>query len=42
MSTILYIDGENFKHYLKSVLKRSGVKEDEFSLENYNYATLLI
>lgn len=40
MSTILYIDGENLKHYLKSVLKQSGIKEDKLNLENYNYATL--
>jgi len=40
MSTILYIDGENLKHYLKSVLKQSGVKDTEINLENYDYSTL--
>jgi uncharacterized LabA/DUF88 family protein len=41
MSTILYIDGENLKHYLKAALKKAGIKEDKIELENYNYAALL-
>ncbi len=40
MSTILYIDGENLKHYLKSVLKQAGVKDDKLDLENFSYANL--
>ena len=40
MTTILYIDGENLKHYLKSVLKKSRIKEEALKLENYNYAYL--
>lgn len=38
--TILYIDGENLKHYLKTVLKNSGVKEQNINLENFDYAGL--
>ncbi|MEI6690818.1 MAG: NYN domain-containing protein [bacterium] len=40
MSTILYIDGENLKHYLKSVLKQAGIKEDKLNLENFAYSAL--
>lgn len=40
MSTILYIDGENIKHYLKKVIKNSGIAEDKLNLENYNYSGL--
>jgi len=38
--TILYIDGENLKHYLKTVLKNSGIKNPKINLENYDYASL--
>ena len=37
---ILYIDGENLKHYLKNVLKQNGVKEDNLNLENFAYSAL--
>ena len=40
MSTVLYIDGENIKHYLKTVLINSGVTEKKLSLENFSYFTL--
>lgn len=40
MSHILYIDGENLKHYLKAVLKKSGITNDKLNLENYNYAKM--
>lgn len=40
MSTILYIDGENLKNYLKSVLKQANIKADELNLENYSYSSL--
>lgn len=38
--TILYIDGENLKHYLKSVLKNSGLNNSKLNLENFNYGKL--
>ena len=38
--TILYIDGENLKHYLKVVLKSQGVKDQKISLENFDYGSL--
>lgn len=38
--TILYIDGENLKHYIKTVLKKSGVTEQKLNLENFNYSAL--
>lgn len=34
--TILYIDGENIKNYIKTVLKQNGVKEENLNLENFN------
>lgn len=37
---ILYIDGENIKHYLKSVLKSKAIPEKKLNLENFNYAVL--
>ncbi len=38
---ILYIDGENLKHYLKAVLKQVGIKDESLNLENFPYANLL-
>lgn len=38
--TILYIDGENLKHYIKEVLNNSGVSKSKYNLENFNYAAL--
>ncbi len=38
--TILYIDGENLKHYLKTVLKNSGLPDAKLNLENFNYSSL--
>jgi len=38
--TILYIDGENLKHYIKAVIKQSGVPESKLNLENFDYAYL--
>lgn len=40
MPTILYIDGENIKHYLKKVLKNAGIKDTKLNLENFNYSAL--
>ena len=37
---ILYIDGENLKHYLKDVLIKAGIKEEKTNLENLNLDTL--
>lgn len=39
--TILHIDGENLKHYLKAVLKKSGIPDQKLNLENFDYASLL-
>ena len=38
--TILYIDGENIRHYLKSVLVAEGIGEKDFNLENFDLSTL--
>lgn len=38
--TILYIDGENLKHYLKTVLFDEGTKERAINLENFNLQKL--
>jgi hypothetical protein len=38
--TILYIDGENLKHYLKTVIKNSGIPEQKLNLENFDYSAL--
>jgi hypothetical protein len=38
--TILYIDGENLKHYIKAVLKQSGVAKTKLNLENFDYSSL--
>lgn len=40
MSIVLYIDGENIKHFLKQALKDTGVQEDKLNLENFDYSTL--
>jgi len=37
---ILYIDGENLKHYLKAVLLDEGIKEKNLNLENFNLKEL--
>ena len=37
---ILYIDGENLKHYLKDVLLNSGIKEEETNVEKLDLNTL--
>ncbi|OGD63041.1 hypothetical protein A2160_05350 [Candidatus Beckwithbacteria bacterium RBG_13_42_9] len=39
--TILYIDGENLKNYVKTVLLDEGVKEETIDFENFNLAKLL-
>jgi len=38
--TVLYIDGENLKHYLKEVLIKAGAKEDKIDLENFSFLSL--
>lgn len=38
--TVLYIDGENLKHYLKTVLLNEGIKEKNLNLENFNLEKL--
>lgn len=38
--TALYIDGENLKHYLKTVLKNAGIKDNKINLENFDYSAL--
>jgi len=38
--TILYIDGENLKHYLREVLIKQGIRKDKTNLENFNFASL--
>ncbi len=38
--TILYVDGENLRHYLKAVLLDSGVKRGDLNLENLNLNAL--
>ena len=38
--TILYIDGENIKNYIKAVLKQGGVEEKDFNIENFNLSLL--
>jgi uncharacterized LabA/DUF88 family protein len=38
--TILYIDGENIKHYLKLVLKNAQIPVKQHNLENFAYSTL--
>ncbi len=38
--TILYIDGENLKHYLKTVLKSQDVTDQKLNLENFDYGGL--
>lgn len=38
--TVLYIDGENLKHYLKEVLLDEGIKEKDLNLENFNLEEL--
>lgn len=40
VKTILYIDGENLKHYIKAVLKQVGTPESKLNLENFDYASL--
>lgn len=37
---ILYIDGENIKHYLKDVLAKEGIRKDKIDIENFNFASL--
>jgi len=36
----LYVDGENLKNYIKTVLKKEGVKEKNFNIENINLSLL--
>ncbi len=38
--TILYIDGENLKNYIKTVLRKDGVKEKDLNIENFNLLLL--
>ena len=40
VGTILYIDGENLKHYLKTVLLDEGIKERAINLEKFNLQKL--
>jgi len=40
MSTILYIDGKNIKHYLKRSLKDAGIQENKLNLKNFDCTTL--
>jgi len=39
--TILYIDGENLKNYIKTVLLRAGVERKNINIENFNLPELL-
>lgn len=39
-NTILYIDGENIKHYLKTVLKHAGIPDKKLNLEKFDYSAL--
>jgi len=38
--TILYVDGENIRHYIKTVLVSEGVSEKDFNLENFDLSSL--
>lgn len=38
--TILYIDGENLKNYIKTVLRVEGIKEKNFDIENFDLSSL--
>lgn len=38
---ILYIDGENIKNYIKTVLTKEGVKRKDFNIENFDLSLLL-
>lgn len=38
--TILYVDGENLKHYLKEVLIKEGISENKTNIENFNFSSL--
>ena len=38
--TVLYIDGESLKHYLKEVLLEKGIKSKDLNLENSNLEKL--
>lgn len=38
--TVLYIDGENIRHYIKAVLVSEGIAEKDFNLENFDLASL--
>ncbi|MBU1200188.1 hypothetical protein KJ953_01475 [Patescibacteria group bacterium] len=39
--TILYIDGENIKNYIKTVLKNEGIKTKNLNIENFDLSSLL-
>ncbi len=39
--TILYIDGENLKNYIKKVLLNGGVERKNINIENFNLPELL-
>ena len=38
--TILYIDGENIKNYIKAVLRQEGVGGKDLDIENFNLSLL--
>ncbi|MBU1071385.1 NYN domain-containing protein [Patescibacteria group bacterium] len=39
--TILYIDGENLKNYIKTVLNKANIKEKNLNIENLDLSLLL-
>jgi len=39
--TILYIDGENIKNYIKKVLKNEGIASKDLNIENFDLTKLL-
>ncbi|MFC1790574.1 NYN domain-containing protein [Patescibacteria group bacterium] len=38
--TVLYIDGENLRHYIEKVLQQEGIKKTETTILNVNLANL--
>jgi uncharacterized LabA/DUF88 family protein len=40
MATILYIDGENIKNYIKKVLEKDGISSRDSNIENYDFTGL--
>ncbi|MFH1971279.1 MAG: NYN domain-containing protein [Patescibacteria group bacterium] len=38
--TVLFIDGENIRHYLITVLRSKGIVKDKIDIENFDYSGL--